>query len=465
MSPRLLLAGVLAAGLMACAARGTPRAARTAPNDAWLVITPSTPALCLPWLGSPDEATGDRWSQVVAHLQARDLAAAADALGPATDDEAPALQALRGAVTMLQGAPDDAAARLDSLLRRHGKSACLLAATAAAQDQVGDRDEAATRVALAQRLAPDDPEIALMYAYMAPVEQAGKVLPALEAGATVSPDRLAYAIALGVAAITLGDADGAVRWLEQAFEGGDAQVAPMLLLAYRGAGATDDYLRLAARMGLPVPGDLAHVDAPLDHLLGTMGVTRGQAVPAVLHTSLGDAHCELFPEVAPVTVASFVGLATGTQPWITPEGDLGQGPLYRSLTFHRVVPDFMVQTGDPEGTGEGGPGYRFPDEVDPDLLFDAPGRLAMANSGPNSNGSQFFVTEAPARHLDGRHTIFGQCDAEAVALVGRIARADGPVVLQRVALPSVPEPAPPTSPEPADESAGPFATPPEDDKL
>ena len=265
---------------------------------------------------------------------------------------------------------------------------------------------------------------------------------------------LAFAVALGAAAITTGDAERAVTWLERAHEGGDELSTAMLLMAYRGAERTDDYLRLAARMGLPVPGDLATDETPLDTLLEGFGVARGEHVPVTLHTSLGDAHCELFPEVAPITVNSFLGLATGTIPWITPDGDLGQGPLYRDLPFHRVIPEFMVQTGDPEGTGKGGPGYRFPDEVDNQLRFDEPGRLAMANGGPDSNGSQFFITEKPARHLDGRHTIFGQCDEASVSLVERIARADEVVTLESVEVPGMPVPAP-----------TPFPPPPEDDKL
>lgn len=154
-----------------------------------------------------------------------------------------------------------------------------------------------------------------------------------------------------------------------------------------------------------------------------------QAAPAenpkaIFHTSAGDLTCELFPKQAPKTVANFIGLATGTKEWTNPETRKKQQgvPLYNGTIFHRVIPNFMIQGGDPLGTGEGGPGYSFEDEFSPDLKFDVPGRLAMANSGPATNGSQFFITEVPTPHLDGKHTIFGQCTPESVELVKQIAR-------------------------------------------
>ena len=154
-----------------------------------------------------------------------------------------------------------------------------------------------------------------------------------------------------------------------------------------------------------------------------------QAAPAenpkaIFHTTAGDLTCELFPKQAPKTVANFIGLATGTKEWTNPETRKKQQgvPLYNGTIFHRVIPNFMVQGGDPLGTGEGGPGYSFEDEFSPDLKFDVPGRLAMANSGPATNGSQFFITEVPTPHLDGRHTIFGQCTPASVELVTQIAR-------------------------------------------
>jgi len=126
---------------------------------------------------------------------------------------------------------------------------------------------------------------------------------------------------------------------------------------------------------------------------------------ATLHTSHGDIEVVLFPEEAPETVANFVGLAEGDKATNPTTGD---DRFYDGTIFHRVIPDFMIQGGDPLGTGRGGPGYTFADEIHPDLVFDEPGKLAMANSGPDTNGSQFFVTTVPTPWLDGKHTIFGE---------------------------------------------------------
>ena len=126
----------------------------------------------------------------------------------------------------------------------------------------------------------------------------------------------------------------------------------------------------------------------------TMQIDPSKSYEAVFKTKIGDFRVRLFPEQAPVTVNNFVFLAR-------------QG-YYDNTTFHRVLPDFMAQGGDPTGTGGGGPGYTFEDEFDPDLQFDKPGLLAMANRGPDTNGGQFFITYAPTPHLNGLHTIFGE---------------------------------------------------------
>jgi peptidyl-prolyl cis-trans isomerase A (cyclophilin A) len=130
---------------------------------------------------------------------------------------------------------------------------------------------------------------------------------------------------------------------------------------------------------------------------------------AIFYTSQGTIVCRLFPKEAPQAVANFVGLARGTKTWTNPaDGKRMHTPLYSGTVFHRVIPDFMIQGGDPQGTGEGSPGYKFDDEISPNRHFDKPGILAMANSGPNTNGSQFFITVAPAEHLDGHYSIFGE---------------------------------------------------------
>jgi peptidyl-prolyl cis-trans isomerase A (cyclophilin A) len=130
---------------------------------------------------------------------------------------------------------------------------------------------------------------------------------------------------------------------------------------------------------------------------------------AIFDTTLGEITCELFPTQAPVTVQNFVGLAEGTKEFVDPRTrQRTKRPFYDGLTFHRVIPRFMIQGGCPLGSGTGGPGYRFQDEFSDDLTFDRPGRLAMANAGPGTNGSQFFITVAPTDWLNKRHTIFGQ---------------------------------------------------------
>ncbi|HSP37442.1 MAG TPA: peptidylprolyl isomerase [Frankiaceae bacterium] len=131
---------------------------------------------------------------------------------------------------------------------------------------------------------------------------------------------------------------------------------------------------------------------------------------ATLHTTLGDIEVRLFPLQAPKTVENFVGLADGSKEWTDPTSrqKVTDRPLYAGTIFHRVIDGFMIQGGDPLGSGRGGPGYNFKDEFSPDLAFTKPYLLAMANSGPNTNGSQFFITVAPTAWLTGKHSIFGE---------------------------------------------------------
>ena len=147
---------------------------------------------------------------------------------------------------------------------------------------------------------------------------------------------------------------------------------------------------------------------------------------ATLQTTHGPIRVQLFPDHAPKTVQNFVGLADGTGEWTDPKtGKKGDGPLYNGTVFHRVISGFMIQGGDPLGTGTGGPGYRFKDEFHPELSFTKPYLLAMANAGPGTNGSQFFITVAPTTWLTGKHTIFGEvADADSRAVVDRIATTE-----------------------------------------
>ncbi|MGA6162899.1 peptidylprolyl isomerase [Amycolatopsis magusensis] len=174
------------------------------------------------------------------------------------------------------------------------------------------------------------------------------------------------------------------------------------------------------------------------------GSPAGGARKATLHTNQGDIHLNLFPDHAPKTVGNFTGLADGSKDYTQPnaKGE-GSGPFYDGSIFHRVIDGFMIQGGDPTGTGRGGPGYKFGDEFHPELQFNKPYLLAMANAGPGTNGSQFFITVSPTTHLNFKHTIFGEvADQESRNVVDQIARtATGPadrplndVVIERISL-------------------------------
>jgi peptidyl-prolyl cis-trans isomerase A (cyclophilin A) len=197
---------------------------------------------------------------------------------------------------------------------------------------------------------------------------------------------------------------------------------------------------------------------------------------AVIDTTMGRLTCKLYDKEAPATVANFIGLAEGTKDWTDPKTlkKVHHQPFYTGTTFHRVIPGFMIQGGDRAGDGSGDPGYYFQDEIDPSLLFDVPGRLAMANAGPGptgggTNGSQFFITEDAVPELNGKHTIFGQCDAHTVLLATSIAHVERdssdkpltPVVINRITIvrdgqPMPPEPAtPPTAATPSPAAASP----------
>lgn len=164
------------------------------------------------------------------------------------------------------------------------------------------------------------------------------------------------------------------------------------------------------------------------------------ALVATLQTSAGGLVCELWPHRAPVTVANFVGLARGTRPWRDPNlGQWVERPAYDGVTFHRVIKGFMIQGGDPTGTGRGEPGYTIPDEIWRGAKHDRRGLLCMANRGPHTGGMQFFITDAEAPHLDGDYTIFGEC--RSLDVLERIASGDvqgdvavDPCVIQSVSV-------------------------------
>lgn len=163
---------------------------------------------------------------------------------------------------------------------------------------------------------------------------------------------------------------------------------------------------------------------------------------ATFETSMGNIVCKLFEKETPVTVANFVGLANGTKEWTDPNnGQKVKKHFYDGLIFHRVIPNFMIQGGCPLGNGTGGPGYNFKDEIVSSLKFDKPGLLAMANSGPNTNGSQFFITTVSTPWLNGRHTIFGVVveGQDVVVAIGNVPRGQAdhpntPVILKKVTI-------------------------------
>jgi peptidyl-prolyl cis-trans isomerase A (cyclophilin A) len=168
---------------------------------------------------------------------------------------------------------------------------------------------------------------------------------------------------------------------------------------------------------------------PAAHKAAAPAPAAGADPTAIIHTTAGDMRCTLFPKVAPIGVENFIGLASGTKDWTSPVSNAKKHgvPLYDGTIFHRVIAEFMIQGGDPAGNGTGDPGYKFKNETSPDVTFDRPGRLAYANSGADTNGSQFFITEVAfigqqANILNGHYTIFGQCDDAAVELVKQIAR-------------------------------------------
>lgn len=207
------------------------------------------------------------------------------------------------------------------------------------------------------------------------------------------------------------------------------------------------------------PATAAHVSPPVEP----------EGPTAVFDTSMGRMVCRLYSKEAPQTVANFIGLATGTKQYTdraTHKKITGK-PFYDGTTFHRVIPGFMIQGGDPTATGTGDPGYFFADEIVPTLTFDVPGRLAMANAGPNTNGSQFFITVTPQPSLDQHYSIFGQCDSGSVLVASAITQVPrngqdkplDPVYLNKLTivpngkpLPAVPPPAAsqpaPTAPQP-----------------
>ncbi len=209
-----------------------------------------------------------------------------------------------------------------------------------------------------------------------------------------------------------------------------------------GGSATPPATPSQARPSSPPPAATPPAEEPATGEW-TKKVQAGQDVYATLETNQGNITVKLFSKDAPKTVANFVGLATGEKPWTDPNTrERVQGrPLYNGVVFHRVIPGFMIQGGDPTGTGRGDPGYRFEDEFQSGRTFNKAGLLAMANAGRNTNGSQFFITTSMPNYLNNRHTIFGEVVSgydvvEKISNVPRNAadRPLEPVVIQKISL-------------------------------
>ncbi len=202
------------------------------------------------------------------------------------------------------------------------------------------------------------------------------------------------------------------------------------------------------------PSTTAHIVPPVEP----------EGPTAVLDTTMGRMVCRLYSKEAPLTVDNFVSLATGSKVWTDPvtHKKMHKKPLYNGTTFHRVIPGFMIQGGDPTGTGTGDAGYFFNDEITPALTFDVAGRLAMANAGPNTNGSQFFITVAPQPSLDEHYSIFGQCDPSSVLVaesITQVPRNDQdkplePVYLNKITIVQNGQPIPAPPPAAAQPSSG-----------
>ena len=207
-------------------------------------------------------------------------------------------------------------------------------------------------------------------------------------------------------------------------------------------------LRRRSLLGLAAAGVGGAVAGCTSEGSGTVEGSRSDGdSTATLRTTMGEVVIDLYGDRAPRTVANFVGLATGSKAWVDPRtGESIDGdPLYDDVLFHRVIDGFMIQTGDPTGTGRGGPGYQFDDEFHDDLTHDRAGVVSMANAGPDTNGSQFFITLAPTPHLDGRHSVFGQVTEgmDVVEAIGSVEtdandRPLDPVVLESVSVEATP---------------------------
>lgn len=440
---------LLAAVLLSASCAKSPRQAPPTPGRYTVSSVPFRDVCISPVAGSPAPKRSDleHYERARGFLEEGRLGFALTALAQ-TSARTPRTDALRAVLLTLSSRAEEAEPLHVALLTAWPQDGCVAMAAALNRAALGKVDEAVELAARAWELDPTDVDAALMWATLHGTLAPDTAEADLARVWTAFPQDPGAGFLLGLTRVQASDYDGAMAPLKAA-EGAGLPVDEVLIEAHWDAGRMGEYVRLAAKHGLPVVAadKVQAAEDPMAALGEALGREPGEDLVAILHSTMGDLRCVLSLDEAPVTVSSFVGLATGQLAWTDPRtGQPGVGPLYKDVRFHRVIPDFMVQVGDPLGDGTGGPGYEFRDELSPNLRFDRPGVLAMANSGPVTNGSQFFITEVPTPHLNGRHTIFGQCDAAAVERVKAIARvptADGsapttPVLLESVEVRSEP---------------------------
>lgn len=439
-----LLPLIAPVALSGCAKHGAAPIA-----DTWLPTVPGGLSLCLPAptarLGKAERALWIQASEAALRREPSMGIAAVDAW----EGDRDALGPLREILVLQRALSEQAEA--EKYVPKDFEAPVLARAdaapadgcaqhTAGVQAMVGGDDPTAYLDAASAAL-PDSPHpvsARLMWAYQSGAPDVEAVRAAAERFPNDPPIHALHALGL----IQTGQYAAALPHLDVVERGG-VDNRELIFQVSRLAGALDRYLPAAAERGLPLGdgGVLATSPDPTAAFKALLGVAEDGSLPVRIETNMGALQCELLWQEAPVTVANFVGLATGKQPYVDPTtGASKTGPYYEGTTFHRVIPGFMIQGGDPTGTGSGGPGYRFIDEPVPTRRFDQPARLAMANSGQDTNGSQFFITEVPVTYLDGKHTIFGTCDeatlerVQAIAAVARDAedRPQEPVVIERV---------------------------------
>ncbi|MEZ4321014.1 MAG: peptidylprolyl isomerase [Myxococcota bacterium] len=436
-----VLCGVVVSGVAGCA-KYAPLELSEPVRFAPVIGRPALCASLLPESGRLPKRDADAWSAARAALESGDAEAAWRAVE--NTSEHPAKESLHVFRDLIIDGAADAIPRIEVLAEDHPNDACVQQFAAVAM--LGSSPEAASQyIERAFRLDPGDPDVALLHLVLSTVDAPREAAAQLKVLSAEQPTHPATQVLAGRSLVQMGDVEGATVAFERAYAAGVADVAESLYHLRRMTGRLDAYLLQARELNEPLePVELG--EHPVEDLDRWLGLEKeSDRLQVTFETSVGDVACTLYPHHAPVTVVNFVALARGQKPWTDPkDGSETQRPLYDGTLFHRTIPEFMVQGGDPLGTGEGFPGYRFRDELHPSLKFDRPGRLAMANSGEDTNGSQFFITEVATPHLDGRHTIFGQCDdvsvVEAMARVPSDAsdRPEADVVLRSVKLAIVP---------------------------